>query len=223
MNKRNGWLLAWGLLLSLMMSMTAYAGEWRTGEGANQSRWWYDNEDGTYARNGWYWIDGNQDRTAECYYFDELGWLAADCVTPDGYQVNEAGAWVNEGVVETRKEENNMRIQVQANGQTVIFELNDSQAAKMLYEQLPMTIGVENFSSNEKIFYPEKGLDPTGAPYAAGGSGILAYYAPWKNVVMFYGTFRSNSDLYQLGRAVEGSEHIGSMTGTLRIDRIGER
>lgn len=72
-----------------------------------------------------------------------------------------------------------MRIQVQVNGQTVKFELNDSNAAKMLYEQLPLSIGVQKFSNNEKIFYPPEKLDTNGAPLARGGAGTLAYYEPW--------------------------------------------
>ena len=89
------------MVMSILMSMTAFAGVWRTGAAPNESRWWYDNEDGTWASNGWHWIDGNQDGTAECYYFDSEGWMAADTMTPDGYQVNGDGAWVENGLVMT--------------------------------------------------------------------------------------------------------------------------
>lgn len=104
------------------------------------------------------------------------------------------------------------------NGQTVKFELNDSNAAKMLYEQLPLSIGVQKFSNNEKIFYPPEKLDTNGAPLARGGAGTLAYYEPWGNVVMFYGDFRSNGNLLEPGRSVEGGEAIGNMSGTLQIE-----
>ena len=36
----------------------------------------------------------------------------------------------------------------------IIYTLNDSQAATELYNQLPLEVPVENFSYNEKIFYP---------------------------------------------------------------------
>ena len=100
------WLLLLTLLMSMTMSVTAFAGVWKTGEGANQNRWWYDNEDGTYAQNGWQWLDGNQDGIAECYYFDSTGWLLSDITTPDGYHVNEDGAWISAGGVETRAVQN---------------------------------------------------------------------------------------------------------------------
>lgn len=112
-----------------------------------------------------------------------------------------------------------MRIHVQTDGKTVVFELNDSAAAKGLYEQLPLTVEVENFSDNEKIFYPPKQLDITDAPQADAGAGTLAYYTPWGDVVMFYGDYSVNGQLFELGRAVSGGGEIGSLTGTLRIEK----
>lgn len=49
-------------------------------------------------------------------------------------------------------EETTMQISVQGNGHTIVFELNDSPAARSLYSQLPMTVRIENYSTNEKIF-----------------------------------------------------------------------
>lgn len=98
------WLLLLTLLMSMVMSMsfTAFAGVWKTGTEPNQNRWWYDNEDGTFASGGWQWIDGNQDGTEECYYFDGEGWMVSGGTTPDGYEVNEDGAWIQNSVVQTR-------------------------------------------------------------------------------------------------------------------------
>ncbi len=42
-------------------------------------------------------------------------------------------------------------IQVSANDATVVFELNDSAAASALIDQLPLTVEVEDFGTNEKI------------------------------------------------------------------------
>lgn len=85
-----------------LMASTALAGTWRNGADANQGKWWYDNGDGTYAQNGWQWIDDNNDGLAECYYFDSEGWLYTDTVTPDGCLVNANGAWVENGQVKTK-------------------------------------------------------------------------------------------------------------------------
>ena len=51
-----------------------------------------------------------------------------------------------------------MQIKVSDKTNTIIYELNDSTAATELYNQLPLTTEVENFSSNEKIFYPPNEL-----------------------------------------------------------------
>ena len=112
-----------------------------------------------------------------------------------------------------------MKIKVVANGKTTVFKLNSSQAAKDLYAQLPLSISVENYGNNEKIFYPPKKLNTTDTPQADARVGTLAYYAPWGNVVMFYGTFGSAAGLYELGHAVSGSENIQGMSGTIRIEK----
>lgn len=62
------------------------------------------------------------------------------------------------------------QISVQFGENTVLYELNDSTAADFLYEQLPITTEVENYSTNEKIFYPSRELDTSDSPVAEGGA-----------------------------------------------------
>ncbi len=90
------------LAISLTIAGTAFAGTWETGSGENSQKWKYNYENGTYAENGWQWIDGNNDGIAECYYFDVDGWMLSNTITPDGYQVNESGAWVKDNNVQTK-------------------------------------------------------------------------------------------------------------------------
>jgi glucan-binding YG repeat protein len=77
---------------------------------------WYRDDDGNiYYLNpvsdgrlggmitGWYWIAG------KCYYFKEesdgtRGSLVKDAVTPDGYQVNELGEWIVDGIVQNKEQ-----------------------------------------------------------------------------------------------------------------------
>ena len=54
-----------------------------------------------------------------------------------------------------------------------------------LAAQLPMDIDMENYSTNEKIFYPSQKLDTQQTPRAANKVGILAYYEPWGDIVFF--------------------------------------
>ena len=114
-----------------------------------------------------------------------------------------------------------MNIHVTANGKTTVFELNTSPAARDLYAQLPLSITVEDYSDNEKIFYPPKKLNTADTPKANAKAGALAYYAPWGDVVMFYKDFGSASGLYELGHAITGGEHIPEMSGTMQIKKAG--
>lgn len=85
--------------IAVSMCLTAFAGTW---EKDDIGGWWWENDDGTWPANGWQWLDGNQDGTSECYYFNEAGYMLADTVTPDGYTVNADGAWTENGIVQTR-------------------------------------------------------------------------------------------------------------------------
>ncbi len=101
---------------------------------------------------------------------------------------------------------------------TVTYQLNDSAAADALLSQLPLTLEVEDFSDNEKVFYPPEELDVTDAPLAeTGEAGTLAYYEPWGDVVMFYGPFSPNGALYELGRAVVGEGVVSGLSGTIEV------
>ena len=112
------------------------------------------------------------------------------------------------------------QISVTCGDTKVVYELNDSSAAQSLLSQLPLTVEVEDFSTNEKVFYPPQELDTTDTPLAEGGAGTLAYYAPWGDVVLFYDSFSANGSLYELGEAVSGVENIGQMSGTITVETV---
>ncbi|WP_207309088.1 cyclophilin-like fold protein [Desulfobacter hydrogenophilus] len=112
-----------------------------------------------------------------------------------------------------------IRLNVTGNGKITVFELNGNAAAKDLYAQLPLSIKVENYSNNEKIFYPPQKLNINATPKADAKAGTLAYYAPWGDVVMFYGNFGSAPGLYELGHAVSGQEYIKDMSGTIQLEK----
>ncbi len=118
------------------------------------------------------------------------------------------------------EEKTAMKIRVQAADYEIIYELNDSLAAQELYKQLPLTLEVKDFSTNEKTFYPPKELDVNGAPLAEANKGTLAYYSPWADVVMFYDYFGKGNNLYELGEAVFGEEDIEKLSGQIEVTAI---
>lgn len=93
-----------GLLCAFMsfvflLSGTAKA-DWVKGNSKNA--WWYDLGNGKYYLSSWQQIDGNHDGIAECYYFDENGWMFENTITPDRFTVNENGAWTVDNIVQTK-------------------------------------------------------------------------------------------------------------------------
>lgn len=115
------------------------------------------------------------------------------------------------------EDDSDMQILVTDGTHEVVFALNDTPAAQSLYAQLPLELEVDNYGSNEKIFYPPEKLDGTDAIETGGEAGGLAYFSPWGNVVMYYGAFGQYPGLYVLGEAISGAEQISLFSGTIQV------
>ncbi len=96
--------LAGAILTCGVITAQAAAGQWKQ----NDTGWWWERTGGWYPTNTWLWIDGNNDGKAECYYFDNSGYMLANTVTPDGYTVNTDGTWTENGVVQTQLTNSNL-------------------------------------------------------------------------------------------------------------------
>ena len=115
------------------------------------------------------------------------------------------------------EEEPTMQIQVTDGTNTVVFQLNDTTPAKSLYEMLPLEVEVENYSNNEKIFYPPQEVEASGGIEGDCNAGAIALFSPWGNVVMYYGPASAYPGLYVLGEAIEGADLIGNLSGTIQV------
>ena len=85
--------------ITLLSTTTIFAGEWKNESG----NWRWKRTDGTYFKDTWRWLDGNNDNIAECYYFGSDGAVLINTTTPDGFTVNENGAWVVDGKIQTKE------------------------------------------------------------------------------------------------------------------------
>lgn len=132
--------------ITMSFSITAFAAEWTTGQGANSNRWWYDLGNGNfYAGTAntplWQWLDGNRDGIAECYAFGAEGWMYANETTPDGYQVNANGAWTVDGTVQTKQ----VKVSNQTENSNILIAYfsktgTTKQAARQIQEQTGGTL-----------------------------------------------------------------------------------
>ena len=73
------------MIFTMVSGVPAFAGSW---EMKSIRGWRYLQDDGSYAANGWSFINGVY------YCFDEEGYMFAGEATPDGYFVGLDGAWL---------------------------------------------------------------------------------------------------------------------------------
>ena len=112
----------------------------------------------------------------------------------------------------------NMKISVSDGKNKIVYELNASGQSKSLYSQLPIKVQIENYSTNEKIFYPKEKIPLKNGIEGSGDSGTLAYFSPWGNIVLFYGKFSGYPGLFILGKAVRGAENIKNLSDIVSVE-----
>ena len=152
-------------------------------------------------------------------YYNKSLWICSS-------RVGNASSLISEWLQQIKFTDNNtlsdMKIRVSDGLNTITYKLNETSAAKSLYQMLPLKVTVENYSNNEKIFYP-----PTAVSYGSDciegdcPAGTLALFSPWGNVVMYYGPASRYSGLYILGKAIEGADNIRNLSGTIRVEVVG--
>ena len=109
-------------------------------------------------------------------------------------------------------------IRVISDAGEIRFVLNDTPAAESLAAQLPLTAETELYSDNEIVFHPGEPLAVENGIEGGGTAGYIGYYAPWNNVVLYYGDFEKYPGLYILGEAVSGAENIKDIRGSITIE-----
>ena len=74
------------LILSLALPFTAYAGTWQQ----DSTGWKVRQDDGIYLTNQWY----QSPESGLYYYLGADGYMLVNAITPDGYQVDNNGVWI---------------------------------------------------------------------------------------------------------------------------------
>ncbi len=103
----------------------------------------------------------------------------------------------------------NMKIECTFAGQTFTATLYDNPSARDFASMLPLDLGIEDYSTNEKIAYlPRKLTEDVSAPFSNEQPGDLCYYAPWGNLAFFHAGYRYSHGLIRLGRLDAGFEPL---------------
>ena len=135
--------------LSVLAAVPAFAGEWKQ----DTKGWWWQEDNGSYPVSAWKWIDGNNDGIAECYYFDQTGYVLTNTVTPDNCTVNNDGAWTVDGVVQTNLNAgNNKNLDISKYAGTYVWK---NGAVKIPSEKLIFTVNDGKMTVESQTMYCE--------------------------------------------------------------------
>jgi hypothetical protein len=115
-----------------------------------------------------------------------------------------------------------MKVRFSFNEQDFTATLFDNVSARDFASMLPLEVEVSDYSTNEKIAYLPRKLNPEArGPFPTPAIGDICYYVPWGNLALFHGEYTSIRDLVRLGR-IDGSVEPILTRGTypMRITRI---
>ncbi|WP_338731329.1 cyclophilin-like fold protein [Mangrovimonas cancribranchiae] len=97
-----------------------------------------------------------------------------------------------------------MKLKITFSNVELTATIYDNPTSRDFISMLPITTELEDYASNEKIFYPEEKLTKEGAPSGyEPKTGDITYYAPWGDVAIFYKDFSYSTGLISLGK-IEG-------------------
>lgn len=114
-------------------------------------------------------------------------------------------------------------IRISWKGGESVAELTDSPTVKSLLAQLPATVKLDNFGSEEKIFSLSEKLSTQGAPKGYDPAlGDITCYGPWGNAAIFYKDRGWADGLIPMGRITSGLEKLAALPpGTeIKIEKI---
>ena len=101
-----------------------------------------------------------------------------------------------------------MRVEFSCENVRAVAILNDTNAAKSFYENLPLTLNLKDYAGREKIADLPVRLEISGDPSSDGKVGDLGYFSPWGNLVLFYKAQPYYDGLINLGKFESGFEEI---------------
>jgi hypothetical protein len=117
------------------------------------------------------------------------------------------------------QEENGMRLNLSIGDQQFQATLDDSPAVRDLAAQLPLTVQMQDHGAVEKTGRLPSPLSLDGQPAGADPAiGDVGYYAPFNNLVLYYGDQSYHDGIVVLGRLHgDAAQHIAGIDGPFEV------
>ena len=117
--------------------------------------------------------------------------------------------------------EKDLKVLITVGGKKLTATLQNNAASRDLIAQLPVQIHATDYNGAEKIGKLPKPLSTAGAPAGSDPeSGDIAFYAPWGNLVFYYGEVGYWPGIVHLGHLDGGSQPF---SGSDALDITVER
>jgi hypothetical protein len=116
-------------------------------------------------------------------------------------------------------QETGMRLDLTIGDQHFQATLDDSAAARDLAAQLPLTVQLQDHASVEKTGPLPSPLSLEGQPPGADPAiGDIGYYAPFNNLVLYYGNQSYHDGIVVLGRLHgDAAQRIAAIDGSFEV------
>ncbi|MCY9695439.1 cyclophilin-like fold protein [Paenibacillus alginolyticus] len=100
-----------------------------------------------------------------------------------------------------------VRIKLTFDNEEFIVKMYDNPTSRDFLTRLPLTLTFKEFGGFEKLSILDKELSTENAPSGSDPEvGDFGYYAPWKDVNMYYKDWSHSSGLVKLGKIESGIE-----------------
>jgi hypothetical protein len=120
---------------------------------------------------------------------------------------------------QTNNEMTDVRIKLTFDNEEFIVKMYDNPTSRDFLTRLPLKLTFKEFGGFEKLTILKEALSTENAPPGEEPKvGDLGYYAPWKDVNMYYADWSYSSGLVKLGRIESDLEEFANKLQTMQND-----
>jgi hypothetical protein len=111
------------------------------------------------------------------------------------------------------------KIQLTIDNEVFTVTMYDNPTSRDFLGRLPLTLTFEDYGGFEKMSILEEGLSTENAPAGSTPSARdFAYFAPWKDVTIFYKEWKYSPGLIQLGKIESGVDELAEKLEGMSAD-----